>query len=648
MTRGRRLLSRPVLAAIALALMAAAATQSAPLRAGATPANGCGQKPSGSIYASGTASAWACQGDLLGVTPTSGTDVNGGAAANTTFSSSTYAIPEECLPSPNTTVCGRGEAGYGGGELPFGAVLIDAQDSTQNPNSDTFACSSGGSVVTSTETGAANSGAAPALAYHPGSFAGGTVANGNGDKGTVSGDTQCYTPYEQCTSAPTGNTTISPAVPNAAFCSAANASNSVPGKTYLGAEAPAALELEAAFYVPNATGNGSACKGHIVIAGGIGSDGTTDQSATYVYDPRYKIGGTVNTNFNTWTQLMTGTPPVPVVLGQARDTMDVVQLSATKWLLAGGETSSASNEYDIFDATTCNFTSSTMPTARYDFGMAKFGGFGSDVLACGGTNNFHSFAGLTSCDLYNQSTGTWTTPTGVLSVGRDGAFAQYLPTEHTSTTETILVAAQGDTGTTQSDECTETTSNHTVTCSNSTNSPSYETADMGFSSSNSWEGVSDSSHVLVGCIATENVCEADGYTTNSALDKLVFECGGFNSVGNGSSTGNDTVITCEYYVPSGTTIPTSVFGTTTTCRGPSGQSPSSGPAWCTTPASHMNRERAYFNLFEFPALSGTPTGGTQATSDEFVACGGFYGEGTSKFTPYLVRKNCEGLTKGTH
>ena len=168
--------------------------------------------------------------------------------------------------------------------------------------------------------------------------------------------------------------------------------------------------------------------------------------------------------------------------------------------------------------------------------------------------------------------------------------------------------------------------------------------DVGYTpSSSTFQGISDSSHVLVGCIPTENVCAADGYSSSS-LNQSVFECGGFNATG--GANGNDTIITCEYYIPAGFSggIP-SLFGTAPNAHCTS-QSVSTAPAWCTTPASHMNRERAYFNLSEFPALSGTPTGGTQATSDGFIACGGFYGEGTDKFTPYLVRKSCEGLPKG--
>ncbi|MGH7748888.1 MAG: hypothetical protein ACREQ5_29615, partial [Candidatus Dormibacteria bacterium] len=311
MKGGRRLLSRPLLAAIALALIAAAATQSAALHATATGTYACGLTPipANIIYSGHTASAWTCQGDLLGVEPTSGGNkaaANGGAAVNTTFSSGTLAVPEECVTSTTPNTCGRGEFGYGGGELPFGSVLIDAQDTTQNPSgNDTFACSNNGSVATSTETGGSTSGQAPALAYHLGNFAGGTVSSGNGAAGTVSGDTQCYTPYEQCTSAPTGNTTVSPAVPNASFCSQANQSNSVPGKVYLGTEAPSAAvrELNAAFYVPDATGNGTACKGQIVIAGGLDSTTNTELSSAYAYDPRYKIGSTTNTNFDHWTSL---------------------------------------------------------------------------------------------------------------------------------------------------------------------------------------------------------------------------------------------------------------------------------------------------------------------------------------------------------
>lgn len=655
MRHGGRLLPRPLVGAVVMALLAAAATAGVPLRAGAVVNTfGCGDALNTNvpppIYAAGpggmgtgTVSSWTCQGDLLGVEPSAGNKpvLNGGSAANSTFSSGTDAVPEECITTTTPNTCGRGEAGYGGGELPFSSVLIDAQDSTQNPNSDIFACASGGSVVASTETGAASSGKAPALAYHPGTFAGGEVANGNGNDGTVSGDTQCYTPYEQCTSAPTGNATLTPPVPNASFCSAAKASNSVPGKVYLESELSSARELAAAFYVPDATGNGSACAGKIIVAGGIDSSGNELASA-YAFDPRYELGGTpptLNANFNTWSSALSSS------LGVARDTMAVVQLTATTWLLAGGETATAaSSEYDIFTAngaSACTFSHGTLPNSRYDFGMAKFGGFGSDVLACGGTNNFTTFAALTSCDLYNASAGTWATQTTGLTDGRNGAFGQFLPS--ITATPTILMAGSDSTSLTDSEECTENTTLHTSTCGHNVLADDTTPAHLGFDTTQAqaFVGISDSSHVLVGCIPTENACATAGYSSNT-LNQTVLECGGFNATGGGS--GNDTIVTCEYYVPSSFgTIP-SLFtsGGVTHCKS------TTTPTWCTTPASHMNRERAYFSLFEFPALSGTPTGGTQATSDEFIACGGFYGEGDGRtFSPYLMRKNCEGLTKGS-
>lgn len=665
--RGKFLLLAAAAAAIgvsALGAVPAASQTTYPQCGSLRPTSGNGDLPMSD------ASLWNCGGDLV---PLDSGAKNGGAAIDSTFSSSHEAVPEECPTSGNA--CGRGEFGYGGGELPFGSTLLDNVDGTTA--GDHFACAnsqtSGGTsaVVSGTITTSSSGGSNPALLFHAGIFSGGT----NDSNAAASGDSQCYDPYVSGTSAAMGGASENGNAYQTECISYASCS------TGHGFAASVIYIPETGTTTPS---SGSNCGGHIVVAGGW--DGSNDTTSAALYDPRAEINsGTSpnNSNFNTWSSLSPATG-FNSTMTTSRDSALVIQIGPERWLIAGGEHqlsaqggASPTNTYEIFDGANCGFlpvASAHMNSTHYDAGGAKFAD--DKVLICGGDHDFISFAGTTSCDLFtpnnsnNTTGGTWAGSPPSLNSARVGHFGQFLPGTVTSTNANgYILMAGGDqesgTGTfpndADSEECSETACGLNITgwdnyCSNNTVTGCHSGStqnDLGFTPDANDGGIADSSHVLIGYYPAETTsCSVGGdsacpitlpdATANSTWDGLVLECGGFAPGSN--STGNDTLIACEYYVPSGVSIPSAflISGSTYHC-GNNTPTNAKGPAWCTTVGSHLNRERAYFNLTEVPGTTFYSSG----HADPFISCGGFYGQDNTNFHHYVVRKNCEWLSKGT-
>ena len=586
---------------------------------------------------------------------------NGGAAVDTTSSSSHLAVAEECTNPPSNSSCGRGEYGYGGGELPFSAVALSSNDTAANGES--FACpststgSGTGAVVSATKTGTGGGTTPPQTLLFPGNLEGGNQGLGS----NFTGDTECYSPYVQGSSQATG----AAAQGNAYTARPTNDST-------IGVTSRINGGLNATWFVPNTSGSGTGCAGQVLQAGG--DEGNDSTANALLYNPNANSSG-----FNTWG-VLSPTSPFRSTMVAARDTPAEVQLDSvpnapsgdTQLLLIGGEALVVAgqytllNSYEIFDANKCGFlsnpTPSPMSSVRYDFGAAKFAS--GDVLVCGGAKD-SSFDFSNNCDLFIPDAsvaggGTWHTGVATMSRPRAGNFASLIPASITSTGSSILVAGGSSDGGSNgkfapdptSDICTETNSTHAVSCSldktsgGTTVQFDSSSTDLGFTPQTSI-GAEDASHVTIGCNPAEGINSGNtttqcnsivklaGETSDANYDGLILACGGFSGGAN-SSGGNDTQIDCEYYVPSGRSVPTGL-----SCN-PAGAT--SGPAWCVKTGLLMNRERAYFHLGEIVAgQSGT----NPSVSDSFWASGGFYGEPDATTLAYLVRKNVEFRNKGS-
>jgi hypothetical protein len=573
---------------------------------------------------------------------------NGGATASG-YSSAIGEVPEECTANPPTgeTACGRGE--FGSVE-PFGSALLNNLDP---PNSGiTFGCPTSptsNTAVAATVTG--TSAKPPAVTVYPGNYSGGSggpsVTGAN-----VTGDTQCYSPYVTCSA---------PNPPNN-NCSAALASNSSLGVAYEAAPsdsstnctgtACSARAYASAVYVAPTSPDGkktaaSACSGHVLLAGGVGANGAAGESTSAeLYDPRVTVGGAANPSFNTWSSVSTG-------LSDGRDSMAVSILNDGRILFAGGETNQdtvgPANAVDLFDPTTCSFETgvSAMITPRYDFATAVFPSTGH-VLACGGENTGSpNYTNTNLCEIFAPGTygsggGTWTSATAMSRV-RGGLMAQTLPSGH------VVVMSNNSSLTNVSEECTDSSKASAGGCDQSladyAQDPAYGA---------NTHDPTDASNVLVGpppntlpdhTSGTNGIVGSNAPTpANGGFSGLALACGGFG-FSNGASLGVAPPRTCEYYVPAGTSNPPSTNNVT--C------SSTTGPDWCasSTPTAgaqgniDMQRERAYFSLYEVPPCSACGTSGTDITKDRVLALGGFYGDDSSG--NYLTRKNVEYLNESS-
>ena len=660
---------RTIVGALVAAAVVVAVPVSTAARHGADgPA--CGTVPSqdnGAGLNITTASAWSCGGDLVAQTadPT-----NGGAAVDTTSSSSQLAVAEECTNPPTNSNCGRGEFGYGGGELPFGAVALNSNDTAAN--SESFACPSSstgsgtGAVVTATKTGTGGGTTPPETLLFPGNLRGGDQGKGS----NFTGENECYSPYVSGSSAATGAS-----APGNSYAARGTDDSTIASGSRINGG------LSATWLVPNTSGSGSNCKGQVLQAGGDEGNDSTANALLYNTDA-------TSSNFNDWGTIPTPPTGYQSTLVTARDTPAEVQLDSvpnapsgdTQLLLIGGESLPSAghynilNSYEIFDASKCGFltgvTTTPMGGPRYDFGAAKFAT--GDVLMCGGVNA-SSFTITNTCDLFvpNFTTsggGSWFTGVATMSRSRGGNFAALIPasinTSQTHPSSSILMAGGTSNGGTgnfapdpTSDLCTEDTTmtvngHYKVSCAldkNGSNNAQFDSnsTDLGFTPQTAI-GASDASHVTIGCNPAEGylgtgspntstqcngIAKLAGETSNTSYDGLLLACGGFAG-GPNATSGNDTLIDCEYYVPSGRSVPSGL-----SCNA----GLTSGPAWCVKTGLLMNRERAYFNLTE--VLSGQ-SGTNTSVSDSFWALGGFYGEPLSPTNGYLVRKNVEYRNKG--
>ena len=627
-----------------------------------------------------TASAWSCGGDLVAQTadPT-----NGGAAVDTTggprSSSSQLAVAEECADPPSNSSCGRGEFGYGGGELPSGAVALSSPDPAANGES--FACPSSatgsgtGAVVAATATG---TWVPPEVLLFPGNLQGGD----QGKSSNFTGENECYSPYVTGSSAATGTS-----APGSSYPARPATDSTIPSTSQIKGG------LGATWLVPNTSGSGSNCKARVLQAGG--DEGNDSTANALLYNPNAN-DNTMTTGFNSWETIPTPPTNYQASMVTARDTPAEVQLDNvpnapsgdTQLLLIGGEALPSAghynilNSYEIFDANKCGFltavTSSPMNSARYDVGAAKFAT--GDVLVCGGVTD-NLFDITNTCDLFvpNFTTsggGSWYKNVATMAHSRGGNFAALIPasinTSQTNPSSSILMAggtsSGGSLGTfapdPTSDLCTEDTTmtvngHYKVSCfldKNGTTSAQFDAraTDLGFTPQTAI-GARDASHVTIGCNPAEGyvgtgspntstqcngIAKLAGETSNPSYDGLLFACGGLAGGANPTG-GNDTLIDCEYYVPSGRSVPVGL-----SCNA----GLISGPAWCVKTGLLMNRERAYFGLVEVAGLDCTQGAGcmcpTDSTPDSLWALGGFYGVPSSPTNAYLVRKNVEAMAKG--
>jgi cellulose synthase/poly-beta-1,6-N-acetylglucosamine synthase-like glycosyltransferase/transposase len=149
--------------------------------------------------------------------------------------------------------------------------------------------------------------------------------------------------------------------------------------------------------------------GRVLVVGGNSSTDSTMSSAE-IYDPLTNTFAALTNN---------------MIVRRANSS--IITLNDGRALVAGGQTDygSALTTTEIFDPNTNTFVAGTgMPTARNNFTMVKLNS--GKVAAIGGATNSFIGAGVSSIDLFDPSTNTWTAAAGGLNTARADANAVLL------------------------------------------------------------------------------------------------------------------------------------------------------------------------------------------------------------------------------
>lgn len=529
------------------------------------------------------AGTWQYGGDLV---PQPAVSNNGGPSHTSSQSSKFGAVPEECSRNPpvGTQACGRGEFG---GPTGFSETLLDNLDS--ETGSEHFACPSSASSTTpaaGTTTGT-TTGTPPALLLLPGVDVGGKQSN----SANYSGETECYDPYQEGASAALAGA----AAPGAVYRAAPTTSCAVASPNEC-----TARNLGEVIYVPPALPGGVlaalSCGGKVLYTGG-------GSKTSEYYDP-----DPAHSTFNTWRAGPSA--------GRNHVEAPIARLKDGRFLIAGGYSGGPENSYEIFDPGNCKFASisTTMVSARYDFGMSEFAD--GRVLACGGSIDT-AFDFTNTCELFDPNLGPTyliTLTNGTTVTRHIGQWSAVAPMAAVRSGHISAPMANG----------------HVLMAGGTNNNNSFQPLDTSEECDESGCGLDQTTYAndpsLNGQQTTppmdaslQVVGQVPG-STAATFKNLVFECGGF-----GGSVGGPPR-TCEYYLPAGMTSPSV---TALTC------SAAAGPAWCAGSGIDMQRQRAYFLLQEVPPGPTVP--------DEIIAMGGFYG--TDSHGNYLTRKNVEFLAE---